>query len=423
MAKELQIATLKRIFNSLNPGVGVDLVDWISHVDSTLSLPRNQIELSIIYPQYKWLKDEEEAKAVKREALRETEELLDYMLSAVPEEAQADFKTVFDDYLSKIKYYQERGLSTASLHKTIAEQREAIEKLQTEARRAGRPEPTKKEIEEHVKIPPTPRPLTWTTRLERLLEDIFKATFTREGLNPAKFMSEYRIELNLVIKSLSTEDEMMAAVEALATELVQRELARKIKPPRIREERPPPERPYRLPPEYEEPPEWEEAFAAPSYPPRSMSEMPFPRLPAGIELDIIQDKFLYDLMNCGIYSPELFLPQFRGKFAEVLFKSWDDMRKGYDLLVESICKGLEVRYPYELRALPYESIEDAVYWLVSQKRFESAEEIAAEMHELGTPATAEEVRIFIRKGWEDKVPNFVIVTRDYLEKLLGEELY
>jgi hypothetical protein len=128
-------------------------------------------------------------------------------------------------------------------------------------------------------------------------------------------------------------------------------------------------------------------------------------------------------MNCGIYRPENFLPQFEKNFTQVLFKSWDDMRRGYDLLVEQLCKGVEARYPAELRALPYESIEEGVYWLVSQKRFESAEEIAAELHELGTPTTAEEVRRFIRIGYEKKVPNFVIVTREYLEKLLGEPLY
>jgi len=422
MPKAMQITSLKRIFTGLNPGVGVDLIDWIAHVEEALTLPENRLELSIEYPQHRWFTDEEEMKTVKREALKETEELLDYMLTAVPEEARADFKTVFDDYLSRIRYSVERKLTVAPLKKQIAELRKQLEKASQEARRAGRPEPTKKEIEEHVKVPPTPRPPAWTTRLEKKLEDIFKATFTREGLSPTRYMPEYRLELD-IIKTLTTEDEMVTAVEALAAEIVQREKVRKITPPRLREERPPPERPYRLPPEYEEErPDYGDAYAAPSYPPHSMSEMPFPRLPAGIELDLIEDKFIYDLMNCGIYSPELFLPQYRSKFAEVLFKSWDDMRKAYDLLVESICKGLEVRYPAEYRALPYESIEDAVYWLVSQKRFESAEEIAAEMYDLGTPATAEEVRIFIRRGWEDKVPNFVIVTRDYLEKLLGEPL-
>ena len=427
MPKAMQIEALKRIFNGLNPGIGADLVDWAAHIEEALTLPENRIELSIAYPQYTWFSDEDEIKALKREAMEETEALLDYMLSIVPEEARTDFRAVFDDYLSKTRYKIERGISSAKDKRAIAELRKQLETVHQEARRAGKPEPTKKEIEEHVKVPPTPRPPTWTTRLEKKLEDIFKATFTREGLSPTRYMPEYRLELD-IIKTLTTEDEMVTAVEALAAEIVQREKVRKIRLPLIREERPP-ERPPRearvgLPEEEEEGrPDYGDAFAAPSYPPRSMSEMPFPRLPAGIELDIIEDKFLYDLMNCGIYSPELFLPQFRGKFAEVLFKSWDDMRKGYDLLVESICKGLEVRYPAEYRALPYESIEDAVYWLVSQKRFESAEEIAAEMHDLGTPATSEEVRIFIRRGWEEKVPNFVIVTRDYLEKLLGEPLY
>jgi len=423
MPKELQVTSLKRIFENLNPGVGADMVDWTAHVEEALSMPENRLELSITYPQYRWFSDEAEMRDVKREALKETEELLDYMLTAVPEEARQDFKAVFDDYLSRIRFSLERKLTVAPLKKQVAELRKQLEEAQREARRAGKPEPTKKEIEEHVKVPPQPRPAAWTSRLEKKLEDVFKAAFTREGMSPTRFMSEYRLELE-VLKTLPTEDDMVAAVEALAHEIVLREQARKVKPPTVREPRLPPAAPTAPPGA-----PWEERdiepyaeMAVPEYPPRPMSEMPFPRLPAGIELDLIEDRFLYDLMICGIYSPELFLPQFRKNFAEVLFKSWDDMRKAYDLLVESICKGLEVRYPAERRALPYESIEEGVYWLVSQKRFQSAEEIAAELHELGTPATAEEVRIFIRRGYEQRVPNFVIVTRDYLEQLLGEPL-
>ena len=421
MPKAMQVESLKRIFKGLNPEIGVDLIDWEAHVDAALTLPENRIELSLAYPSYRWFADEANMKDVKREVLRETEELLDYMLSAVPEEAQKDFKAVFDDYLSRIRFNLERKLTVAPLKKQVAELRKQLEEAQREARRLGR-ELTRREMEERVKVPPQPRPAAWITSLENKLRDVFSASLTREGLSPTKFLPEYRLELE-TIRGLPTEDEMVRAVEAFAGEIVTREQARKVRPPRLREERPPPERVYRPRPEFREEEEgWGVTTTEPLYPPRSMSEMPFPRLPAGIEIDMIQDRFLYDLMNCGIYRPENFLPQFEKNFSQVLFKSWDDMRRGYDLLVEQICKGVEARYPSELRALPYESIEEGVYWLVSQKRFESAEEIAAELHELGTPATAEEVRIFIRKGWEQKVPNFVIVTRDYLEKLLGEPL-
>jgi len=41
---------------------------------------------------------------------------------------------------------------------------------------------------------------------------------------------------------------------------------------------------------------------------------------------------------------------------------------------------------------------------------------------MGKTASKEDVVIAIRTGYEQKVPNFVIVTRQYLEKLLGEPL-
>ena len=419
MPKQLQIDFLKRIYK------GTANFSWEHEVDSTLSLPENRIALSIKFPNG-WFADEIEAKDVKNEAIKEYHEYLDYLLeSAVLPEAREGMRPIFEKALSDYRYRMERNLERATLRKTIKK----LEEQLLEAKRMGKPQ--KDIIEEEkrkLKAPPEPRPPAFTSTLEKKLRDVFSASLTREGLSPTKFLSEYRVELEN-IRTLPTEDEMVRAVEALAGEITLREQARKIRPPRLRAEGPPSERIYRPRPgfrdeEEEEEGEWGRApGAAPLYPPRSMSEMPFPRLPAGIELDLIKEKFLYDLPNCGIYAPALFLPQFEKNFAQVLFRSWDAMRQGYDTLVEQICKGLEAKYPAQLRALPYESIEDGVYWLVSQKRFESAEEIAAELHELGTPTTAEEVRRFIRIGYEQKVPNFVIVTRDYLEKLLGEPLY
>ena len=423
LSKPLQIKNFKALFSRLNPGIGVDVIDWEKVVVEGEYSMENLENLAEEYPQYRWTEDEKELAALKQRELEEHREELDYMLHSLPEEMQPDYKKLFDEHLFLIDYKLTKGIDLTKERRKTKELLKQLEEAKREARRAGREEPTPEEVKRHVEAPPLPRPPAWTSRLERKLEDVFKAAFTREGMRATPFMSEYRIEL-VDITMLPTEDAMVAAVEAFAREIVLREQARKVKPPTVREPRLPPAAPTAPPGA-----PWEERdiepyaeMAVPEYPPRPMSEMPFPRLPAGIELDLIEDRFLYDLMICGIYSPELFLPQFRKNFAEVLFKSWDDMRKAYDLLVESICKGLEVRYPAERRALPYESIEEGVYWLVSQKRFQSAEEIAAELHELGTPATAEEVRIFIRKGYEQRVPNFVIVTRDYLEQLLGEPL-
>ena len=422
LSKPLQIKNFKALFSRLNPGIGVDVIDWEKVVVEGEYSMENLENLAEEYPQYRWTEDEKELAALKQRELEEHREELDYMLHSLPEEMQPDYKKLFDEHLFLIDYKLTKGIDLTKERRKTKELLKQLEEAKREARRAGREEPTPEEVKRHVEAPPPPRPPAWTSRLERKLEDVFKAAFTREGMRATPFMSEYRVELE-TIKTLPTEDDMVAAVEAFAQEIVLREQARKVKPPTLREPRLPPPPPVTPGVPWEERDiEPYEGMAVPQYPPRPMSEMPFPRLPASLEMVLITDRFLYDLMACGIYRPELFLPDLKENFEEVLFKSWGDMRKAYDLLVESICKGLEVRYPVERRALPYESIEDGVYWLVSQKRFESAEEIAAELHELGTPATAEEVRTFIRKGYEQRVPNFVIVTRDYLEKLLGEPL-
>ena len=415
MPKAMQIVSLQRIFTGLNPDIGVDLVDWAAHVEETLTLPENRIELSIAYPQYTWFSTDEEMKSTKREALKETEELLDYMLTALPLEMQPDYKAVFEDYLSKMRYKLERGISSAKDARTIAALRKQIEKASQEARRAGRPGPTKKEIEEHVKVPPkAPPPFRWTTELERKLRDIFEATFTRAGLSPRRYMAEYRVELE-VIKTLTTQDDMVKAVEELAKEIIAREKAVKIRPPVIRPPGPP--RPPEVPFFREE-----EVFYEPFiYPPAAMSEMRFPRRPAGIEVDQIYAKFQADLLMCGIAVPETYRSTFE-TWENHTYDSWKQMRDIYELMVQKICKGQPFTYRDLPVRIPYEAICEGVYWLVSQKWAESIEEIVRKLDELGTPATRETVKDCIRTGWREKVPNFVIVTKDYLEYLLAEPL-
>jgi len=58
----LQITSLQRIFRSLNPEIGVDVIDWTMQTDKTLTMPENRINLSIVYPQYLWFADEIEMK-------------------------------------------------------------------------------------------------------------------------------------------------------------------------------------------------------------------------------------------------------------------------------------------------------------------------------------------------------------------------
>jgi len=332
-----------------------------------------------------------------------------------------DYKTIFDDYLSRIRYSLERGISSAKDKRTIVALRKQLEEASQEARRAGKPEPTRKEIEEHVKIPPTPRPPAWTTRLERLLEDIFKATFTRAGLNPAKFMSEYRVELNTIIKMLPSEDEMVAAVEALAAEIVQRELARKIKPPRVRDERPP-ERPPREVrvglPEEEEEEFYVEAPPAefPVYPEKGF--FPSRRL-TSLELIEIEDKYYQDVYGCG-KNPDLYRREFEEWIETFLFDSWEQVKKNYESLIDIVCYGKKIKLLP--RALPAEVIDELVHWLVSLKKYNTIEEIQEQLELMGKTATKENIILAIRTGYKQKVPSFVIVTRNYLEQLLGEPL-
>ena len=443
MPKSMQIEALKRIFKSLNPEVGVDMVDWSAHIEESLTLPENRLELSIAYPSYLWFADEGEMKDVKREALRETEELLDYMLSALPEEMKPGYKIIFDDYLSRMRYSLERKITTAPLKKKIVEQGKIIEELQREARRAGKPEPTRKEIEERVKIPPTPRPPAWTTSLQRKLEDKFKATFTREGLSPTKYMSEYRDELE-IIRALSTEEEMVAAVEGLAAEIVRRELGRKIRPPRLREERPPPEKPPRevrigLPPKEEE--EEEEEFfitappaAFPVYPEKPFKTELYPnRNLTSSEIDDIWDVFTEAVYMCG-KKPDRYLKEFNAWIENFLFDSWEQVKSNYADLIDNVC--YEKKIALVPRAPPAEVLDELIHWITSiatikdvvdNKKIlrtpETIEEVIDKLEEMGKPGVPKsDVIAAVKRGWKEKAPNYVIVEKAYLEKLIGEPL-
>ncbi|MBA7696932.1 hypothetical protein ES703_105588 [subsurface metagenome] len=89
-------------------------------------------------------------------------------------------------------------------------------------------------------VGPWTPPIEWTKKLERKLRDTFEVTFLSAGISPRKFMPYYRLELD-VIKTLTTENDMIKAVEEFAKELIVTEKARipLIKPPRERPPRPP----------------------------------------------------------------------------------------------------------------------------------------------------------------------------------------
>jgi hypothetical protein len=410
MSKELQIKMLKEIFRKLNPEADEQVIDWEATLDPTLTFPENRINFSNEYPAFRWFETDTALKENKKIIIDDLKDYLDYLLSLIPEEIKEDMKKIFDDYITKTEYVLERKLSISPLKKKIAQLEKELKLKEVQAKDIVRRERTE---ESKPKV-------YWSKQLEEKLKDLFLATLLKAGVkSPSKFLPELRIEFD-VIKTLPTEEDMMKAVEALAQEVIERETTPKIRfepvappitPPRIRE-------PYERFIEEEEP----SMYPEPKYPERSLSEMPFPRRPAGIEIDQIRPKFLHDLMNCGIYNAEQYLPYFQKYFEEVLFKSWEDMRAAYETLVDQICRGMPPVYPSAHRALPYESICEGVYWLVSLKQYKSAEEIAAALGELGTPASTETVKSCIRTGWTEKVPNFAIVTKQYLEQLIKEPL-
>ncbi|MBA7696931.1 hypothetical protein ES703_105587 [subsurface metagenome] len=41
---------------------------------------------------------------------------------------------------------------------------------------------------------------------------------------------------------------------------------------------------------------------------------------------------------------------------------------------------------------------------------------------MGKPASRDDVIAAIKRGWAEKVPNYVVVKKSYLEKLIGEPI-
>ncbi|GAI77684.1 unnamed protein product, partial [marine sediment metagenome] len=275
---------------------------------------------------------------------------------------------------------------------------------------------------------------TWTSTLERKLRDTFEVTFTRAGLSPRRFMPEYRLELPS-IKTLTTQDDMIKAVEALARELVETEKARKIRPPRVRP--PPPERLPPRPPRIITPPEDEEVFIGvpiipkefPEYPRKGF--IPSRRLTA-LERDEIWDIFSSKIYLCG-KRPEYFKPEFDEWLGNYLFNSWEGVKRNFSDVVDLICLEKEVKLLP--RALPTEVIDELIHWITSintievridtkkiKRKPKTIEEVIDKLDEMGKTADREDVIAAIKRGWAEKVPNYVVVEKSYLEKLIGEPL-
>ena len=413
MPLALQVSSLQRIFNDLNPDVGADVIDWKMQVDETLTMPENRLNLSIVYPQYPWFADETEMKGVKRQALDDLRDMLDYMLTAVPPEAQEDFREVFDDYLSRATYSLDRKLKIAPLKREIATLRERLE----EAKKAdATPQP-----------PKAPRPPRWTKELDRKLRDVFEATFTREGMSPRRFMPEYRLEL-YIVKTLTTEDDMVKAVEELAKEIVRREK----KPPKIRRipeapTAPPPEgdrihilRPLDEEEEEEEPPGYVPP-TTPAFPMEPLSPTPFPRNLSQAERDDIWRAFMDELSMRGI-AALTFRKEFNDWLGTFTFKSWPQVREHFESLLEQIQTGKPILFPLHEVMVPWETTEEAVVHFSSIGIYDSMDEMITSLYSYGFDTTGEEVKKIILDQYEKKNFKLMISSKEYLEALINQKL-
>jgi len=435
MPKGMQVDSLKRIFKSLNPEVGVDVVDWEGLVSEGLSFDQNRTELAT-KPEtnmYKWFITKEEERISKKQAKTDLEDKLDYMLSAVQPEALEDFKKTFEAYVSDYSYRLERDLEKGKLLRTV----KALEKeITSKPKPSEQKEIARREIQEQERTK-----VRMTDDLKTRLKRLFEATYTKEtGKSPSKFLPEFWTELESQISLLSYEEEMKAAVIDLALEIVGREEAReRLKKKEL--ERPPPEKPPRevrigLPPEEEE----EEFFitappaAFPVYPEKPFKTELYPnRSLTASEIDDIWDVFTEAVYMCG-KKPDRYLKEFNAWIENFLFDSWEQVKSNYQDLIDNVC--YEKKIALVPRAPPAEVIDELIHWITSidtieeiidnkkvMRKPETIEEVIDKLEQMGKPGVPKsDVIAAVKRGWKEKAPNYVIVTKQYLEKLIGESL-
>ncbi len=437
----LQLSNLLALFSRLNPDIDPQRIDWDitgkGPFDPLATYHENVYNMERAFPAYTWFETDQDRAETKEQMIAEYADFLDYLLGlAVVPEAKEEMKSVLEKALSDYRYRTERNLEKTTLRKTIKK----LEGQLLDAKRTG--EPITEIIEkEKTKIRlETERPkIRMTKELERKLRDTFEVTFTRAGISPKRFLPEYRLELD-VIKTLTKEDDMIKAVESLARELVAEERARKFKPPKVRpptEPRPPAERIIGLPPEDEdeEPP----FFAVPpvelpAYPEKPFKTALYPnRLLTATEIDDIWDAYRMAVTMCG-KNPDHYTKDFKDWMETYLFTNWEQVKTNYSNLIESICK--EKKITPIPRAPPAEVIDELVHWITSvntiediidnktiKRKPETIDEVIdklAEMGKMGVPRS--DVIAAIKRGWEDKAPNYIIITKEYLETLIGEPL-
>ena len=438
----LQVDHLQRIFSKLNPDIDPQRIDWDitgkGPLDPTAPYAENYQNMENAYPQYTWFETDKDRAETKEEAIEEYSQYLDYILSlAVIPEAQEDVKEVLEKALSDYRYRTERNLEKTILRKTIKN----LEEQLLETKRTGKPQ-TEIIEKEKIKIRmETERPKIRITKdLETKLRRLFEATYTKEtGKSPSRFISEFWVELDR-LSLLQSEEEMKAAIIDLSLEIARREEARerlkkKIEKPPSKE-RLPRERIIGPPPEEEEEPFFIEipSVTLPAYPEKPFKTALYPnRLLTKSEIDDIWDAYRMAVTMCG-KNPDRYRRQFEDWMETYLFTSWEQVKSNYANMIESICE--EKKIALIPRAPPSEVIDELIHWITSvntiediidnktiKRKPETIQEVIdklAEMGKIGVPRS--DVIAAVKRGWLEKAPNYIIVTKEYLEQLIGEPI-
>jgi len=128
--KGFQIATLKRIFKSLNPNADPQVIDF-ELLDDHLTIKENLDGFAVLYPEFKWQVEtpEEIEKKTLKEQLQENIEFLEFATDNIPnlsDEDRASLHRTIED-LGK------RAVDSVSLQRTVARLRKELVQAKTVA--------------------------------------------------------------------------------------------------------------------------------------------------------------------------------------------------------------------------------------------------------------------------------------------------
>lgn len=143
MPRALQLASLKKIFTSLNPEDDPEVIDWEAWVDKDLTFPENRLILSETYPGYIWFRPDEfrQVKASVEERLSTDVDFLTFAIKDLPEKTQQELAPI-------IEQLRKRAMSSLDLSRTARRLRKQV----TELKKAAPPPPPIRPSEKENKM-------------------------------------------------------------------------------------------------------------------------------------------------------------------------------------------------------------------------------------------------------------------------------